>query len=128
MSYSAALYEKTKDLIEARKARAEADAEQRRSVFSQAEPEYAKYKNEMILAVKEAVKAISMSPDDAAVLLEKQKLRNLQAQQEIKRLLRKHFLPEDFLETKYFCKSCEDTGVKDNRLCSCYIELLKQLS
>lgn len=128
MPYSVELYEKTKDLIAARKLKAEADAEERRSAFALAEPKYISCKNEMILAVKEAVNAISMDPDDAAVLLEKQKIRNLQAQQDIKRLLAEHSLPEDFLDVRYFCKECEDTGVKNNRLCTCFIEQLKQFA
>lgn len=128
MPYSAELYEKTKDILAARKLKAEADAEERRGAFSLAEPEYVKYKNEMILAVKEAVNAISMDPDNAAILLEKQKIRNLTAQQDIRRLLAEHSLPQDFLDVRYFCKECEDTGVKNNRLCTCFIEQLKQLA
>lgn len=128
MPYSTELYEKTKEIIEARKLRAEADAEERRAAFRLAEPEYGRFKDEMIAAVKEAVKAISMDPDKAAVMLQQQKIRNLRAQDEIKKLLAKHNLPEDFLQTRYFCKNCGDTGVKDNRLCSCYTEQLKQLA
>lgn len=128
MPYSVELYEKTKEIIAARRSKAEADAQERRSAFALAEPEYTHYKNEMILSVKEAVTAISLDPDDAAVLLEKQKLRNLQAQQEIRRLLLSHSLPEDFLDIRYFCPVCEDTGVKDNRLCTCFIEQLKKLA
>lgn len=128
MPYSVELYEKTKEILEARKQRAEADAEERRALFAAAEPEYVKCKNEMIASVKEAVAAISMDPDAAAELLERQKIRNLTAQQTIKRLLKKHSLPEDFLDVRCLCKSCGDTGVKDNRLCSCYIDQLKQLA
>ena len=128
MPYSTELYEKTKEIIEARRLRAEADSEEKRAAFALAEPEYKKLKEEMILTVKEAVKAISMAPDEASVMLQQQKIKNLQAQQEIKKLLLKHGLPENFLDTRYFCKNCGDTGVKDNRLCSCYIEQLKQLA
>lgn len=128
MPYSAELYDKTKEIIEARKQRAESDAEERRSAFALAEPLYKQYTNEMILSVKEAVKAIGMAPEKAAVFIEKQKTRNLQAQESIKELLKKHNLPKDFLDVRYFCKECEDTGVKNNRLCSCYTELIKQLA
>lgn len=128
MSYSAELYEKTKEMIAERRTRAEAQAEERRSSFALSEPEYVRCKNEMILSVKEAVNAISLDPDEAAVLLEKQKIRNLQAQQQIRLLLAKHALPEDYLDVRYTCPVCEDTGVKDNHLCSCYIDLLKQLA
>lgn len=128
MAYSGELYEKTKEIIEARKQKAESDAAERRSAFALAEPEYEKYKKEMIDSVKEAIQAISLNPDEAAVLLEKQKIRNLQAQQEIKRLLSAHSLPENFLDVRYFCPECEDTGVKNNKLCSCYINQIKQLA
>ncbi|MBR3767685.1 MAG: ATP-binding protein [Clostridia bacterium] len=128
MPYNKEIYEKAQEIIEQRRK----DAENKNSaiirLFETMEPEYSALKKEMINSVKEAVKAIDMSPEKAAEFIQQQKIRNLTAQQNIKLLLKKHSLSENYLEIKYFCPECEDTGFKDGKLCECHIKLLKDLA
>ncbi len=128
MPYSRDIYEKAQEIIDKRKK----DAENKNSaiikLFESLEPEYKELKKEMISSVKETVKAIDMSPEKAAEFIQHQKIRNLTAQQNIKLLLKKHSLPDDYLEIKYFCSDCEDTGFVENKLCDCHIKLLKDLA
>lgn len=128
MPYKREIFEKAQEILDKRRNQAEAKNTAVMMMFENTEPLYREYKNEMIASVKEAVKAIDMSPDKAAEFVEKQKIRNLAAQQNVKKLLEKHGLPEDYLEVKYFCPICEDTGVTGTRLCTCHIELLKDLA
>ncbi len=128
MPYTKEIFEKAQDILDKRRNQAEAKNTAVMMMFENIEPEYSEYKNEMIASVKEAVKAIDMSPDKAAEFVQQQKIRNLTAQQNVKRLLQKHSLPEDYLEVKYTCPVCDDTGINGTRLCECHIELLKELA
>lgn len=128
MPYKREIFEKAQEILDKRRNQAEAKNTAVMMMFENTEPLYREYKNEMIASVKEAVKAIDMSPDKAAKFIDEQKIRNLTAQQNVKKLLEKHGLPEDYLEVKYFCPECEDTGVVGTKLCSCHINLLKDLA
>lgn len=127
MPYTIEMFENAQQIIDERRAGNEAEAERRREEFSRLEPAYAHWKNEMIASVAEVVRAVELSPEKARALIEKQKRRNLDAQSEIRALLKKHGLPENHLETRYTCALCEDTGVRNGRLCTCQIEVLKNM-
>ncbi len=128
MPYTREIYDKAQEIIDKRKKDAEDKVSAKTRLFEAMEPQYTEYKNEMINSVKEVVKVIDMSPEKAPEFIQKQKIRNLTAQQNIILLLRKNNLPDDYLETKYFCPVCEDTGFNESRLCSCHIEVLKKLA
>lgn len=128
MPYTREIFEKAQEVLDRRRNQAEAKNSAITLMFENMEPEYTKYKNEMIASVKEAIKAIDMSPLDAPKFIEEQKIKNLTAQQNIRKLLEKHGLPEDYLEVKYACPECNDTGVIGTKLCECHIELLKTLA
>ncbi len=128
MPYTKEIFEKAQEVLDRRRNQAEAKNSAITLMFENTEPEYTKYKNEMIASVKEAIKAIDMSPLDAPKFIEEQKIKNLTAQQNIRKLLEKHGLPEDYLEVKYACPECNDTGVVGTKLCECHIELLKALA
>ena len=128
MPYTPEIFEKAKEIIEKRKADAENKNTAVMRMFEKLEPEYTEAKNEMISSVKEVIKAIDMSPENAKEFIQQQKIINLRAQERIRGLLIKHSLPEDYLDIKYFCPVCEDTGIKGGRLCSCHLELLKKIA
>ena len=128
MAYNRDIYEKAQKIIDDRRDEAEKKAEARAKLFDALEPEYGKLRKEMIESVKEAIRAIDMKPEDAPEFLQRQKIRNLEVQQQIKALLHKHDLPEDYLEVRYHCPVCQDTGIDGNRLCECHLEVLKKLA
>ncbi len=128
MAYTKEMFEQAQQIIDARREENEAGAEGRRRLFESLEPDYKKWKTEMIDSIQSVLRAIEMSPEKAQTLIEEQKNRNLAAQQEIQVLLRKNGLAPDYLETKYTCPRCEDTGVSDGKLCACQIEVLKNLA
>ena len=128
MAYNRDIYEKAQKIIDGRREDSEKKAEARARLFDSLEPEYGKLRKEMIESVKEAIKSIDMKPEEAPTFLQQQKIRNLNAQQQIKALLAKHDLPEDYLEVRYHCPVCQDTGIDGNRLCECHLEVLKKLA
>ena len=103
MSYTREMFESARTEIENRRISSENKAEQRRRDFEKKEPEYAVLRNTMISSVREAVKAINMKPEKAALFIEEQKEKNLSAQRRIKELLIKNNLPSDWLEVHYYC-------------------------
>ena len=87
MPYTREIFEKAQEILDRRRNQAEAKNTAITMMFENTEPEYAQYKAEMISSVKEAIKAIEMSPEKAAEFIQEQKIRNLTAQQNIKKLL-----------------------------------------
>ena len=128
MAYNRDIYENAQKIIDDRRRKSEMAAEDRARLFDSLEPEYGRLRREMIESVREAISSIDMKPEEAALFLQKQKLRNLDAQQQIRALLQKHDLPEDYLEIHYSCPVCQDTGIDGNRLCGCHLEVLKKLA
>ena len=128
MALNSEIYEKAEEIIKKRKLDAEMKAEAKMRLFETLEPAYKEYKDEMINSVQDAIHSITMNPEEVAKFVQEQKIRNLTAQQNVKLLLRKHDLPDDYFEVKYFCPLCGDTGIVENRLCECHIELIKQMS
>lgn len=53
---------------------------------------------------------------------------NLQAQEMIRRLLKEHGYPEDYLELHYTCEKCHDTGYFQQKYCICLTDLIAKLS
>ena len=53
---------------------------------------------------------------------------NLQAQEMIRRLLKEHGYPEDYLELHYTCEKCNDTGYLQQKYCTCLTDLIAKLS
>ena len=53
---------------------------------------------------------------------------NLQAQEMIRRLLKEHGYPEDYLELHYTCEKCNDTGCFQQKYCTCLTDLIAKLS
>ena len=66
MAYNREIYEKAQQMIDARREKAEQNAEARARLFDSLEPEYGKLRQEMIQSVKEAIKSIDMNPEEAA--------------------------------------------------------------
>lgn len=126
MAYKREMFEKAKQIIDKRRTDAEEAAEARRRDFEKKVPEYGELRNILIRSVTEAMKTINMDRENAAVVIEEQKNKNLAAQRRIKELLAENDLPEDWLEIKYTCPVCSDTGYNETKLCSCYIDLLKK--
>ena len=127
MAFSAKFYEQAKGIIDKRREKAETEAESRRAQFNLEEPEYRKYRLELIKTVRDTVTVFGMEPDKAAEHMARLRAANLAAQENIKRLLQKHGYAPDYLEEHYSCKNCLDTGEKDGKLCECMINEVKRL-
>ncbi|MBR1779044.1 MAG: ATP-binding protein, partial [Clostridia bacterium] len=50
---------------------------------------------------------------------------NLKLQNELKEILKKASLPTNYLELKYDCEKCKDTGYIDGKMCTCLKNMLR---
>lgn len=60
--------------------------------------------------------------------MEDLKEKNIQAQKIIKNLLTIHGYPEDYLQIKYTCEKCFDTGFINNEKCECLQKLIAKIT
>ncbi len=90
-------------------------------------PELISIEKEISSAGLDLVKAVGMG-QDAQKYIEGLAKKNLAAQKKRTELLAAAGFPKDYLEVKYSCQKCLDTGFVEGYRCSCYGELLKSLA
>lgn len=72
--------------------------------------------------------SIIRSGENVSEKIAELKSKNLQAQKMIRELLVQRGYPENFLEVKYFCEKCSDTGYVGNEKCSCFKNLIASMN
>lgn len=125
MRYSESIYSAAEAELKKRRERAEELAQIRHKEVSAKYPELNIIENAMKTAVLETIRNLGKSGGTAVAELAK---RSLEAQEERKLLLKAAGYPEDYLEPQYSCKRCNDTGLIDGKLCSCQLDILKQVA
>ncbi len=110
-----------------RKSKAENLQQQHRNEVLLRIPEIAAAERELAQTGLDVVKAIGMGAD-AETYLKNLAKTNLALQAKIKSLLKGNGYPEDYLQTDYVCKKCEDTGYIEGSPCSCRKILLRELA
>ncbi len=127
MAYKHSVYLKARDLMEKRRRKAESEQSARHSAAVARCPEIAKVESEMASHGAEAIKAVGMGGDVEQYILSIAK-KNLEMQEKRKKLLLENGLPEDYLDMKYTCSICKDTGSHDGFYCRCYRELVREVA
>lgn len=127
MSYKRSVYIKAKEILAERKTTAERDAEMRHSAAVALCPEIAKVEREMASHGADVVKAVGMGAD-LDEYIRNLAAANLKAQAKRKELLKGAGFPEDYLEVKYTCEICKDTGYNKEFYCQCYRKLIRDVA
>jgi DNA replication protein DnaC len=127
MSYKKSVYIKAKEILAERKATAEREAEMRHSAAVALCPEIAKIESEMAAHGADVVKAVGMGAD-LDEYIKNLAMANLKAQAKRKELLKNAGFPEDYLEVKYTCEICKDTGYNKEFYCQCYRKLIRDVA
>lgn len=127
MSYKRSVYIKAKEILAQRKATAEREAEMRHSAAIAMCPEIAQIEREMASHGADVVKAVGMGAD-LDEYIKNLAIANLKAQARRKELLKGAGFPEDYLETKYTCEICKDTGYNKEFYCQCYRKLIRDVA
>lgn len=127
MSYKKSVYIKAKEILSQRKHAAERDAEVRHSAAVVLCPEILNIEREMASHGAEVVKAVGMGAD-ADEYIKNLAAANLKAQAKRKELLKSAGFPEDYLDVKYTCEICKDTGYNKEFYCQCYRKLIRDVA
>ena len=127
MSYKKSVYIKAKEILAQRKATAEREAEMRHSAAIAMCPEIAEIEREMASHGADVVKAVGMGAD-VDEYVKNLAAANIRAQARRKEILRSAGFPEDYLEVKYTCSICRDTGYNKEFYCQCYRKLIRDVA
>lgn len=139
MAYSKAIYDKALEIIKKRKNDAEITSAERRNELSLKYPEFALIENELAKTGREIIGAYALPKDKINERLGEIRKKNGELREARKDLLKALGFSEDYLDIKYTCSECEDTGFIEERdetrgvsygtrLCNCHTELLKKLA
>lgn len=127
MKYSNEIFEEAKTIIKKRKRDAELKGEYKKAEFFRTCPEARKVSEKIGSTGSRAAMAV-IRGGDVKEYLEKLKAENLSLQEEFNSLLIQNGLSKEDISPSYFCKNCNDTGYKDNKICSCLSSLLKKIT
>lgn len=129
MAYGEHVFYKAKNIMQKRRSGAEFELEERREKLLRDCPELLTLERELAATGQAVVRALDLpSPEEAAAYVMELKKKNLDIQSDIARLLKLSGLPGDYLEPRYECRKCGDTGVADGKLCSCFRQLMRTLA
>ena len=90
-------------------------------------PELAQVEREMASHGADVVKAVGMGAN-LDEYIKNLATANLRAQAKRKELLKSAGFPEDYLDVKYTCEICKDTGYNKEFYCQCYRKLIRDVA
>lgn len=126
MKFSEIIYQKAEIALKSRRDQAEKLHDMRRKEFIAKNPQLLDIENDMKNAALQVIKGVGANGNKLNIA--EIAKRNLEAQAARKELIIAAGYPEDYLDVPYTCKSCNDTGILNGRLCECHLQLLQQLS
>ena len=126
MPYPLEIVKKSRELLAERREKATAEAIERRMAVSRRAPRALEIEREISTTSARLASAV-LSGEDVAAQVRKIREFNLQKQRELSEALRSGGFSPDVLEPRYHCALCRDTGAFQGRLCSCVVQLEKEL-
>lgn len=127
MAYKRSVYIKAKETLDNRKKKAEQEREIRHAEVIMKCPEIHEVETEMAKCGADVVKAIGMGAD-AVEFVKNLEIKNLASQEKRHFLLKEAGYPEDYLDARYTCSICKDTGYHGAFFCSCYKKLIREIA
>ena len=124
---SSKTYNKALEIINNRRVRAKSENDRHFSEIERQIPEVAEINRQLSFTSIEILKAIN-SGNNTLGQLKAMEVKNRQAQEMIASLLVSRGYPADYLDIKFTCSKCSDTGFYDGKRCSCLEELIGKLS
>lgn len=127
MSYSKKTYLTAQAKIEKRRRYALDALEERKSRAYAAIPELHDIQSKIAACGAQVIGAFAKgSGSEGRAFVESLAKQSLSAQEKRKELLKKAGFPEDYLQPRFTCSICEDTGVTENGICDCQRKLLTE--
>ncbi|MCD7800093.1 MAG: ATP-binding protein [Ruminococcus sp.] len=116
------------DIISKRHAEAIATYEERINKVEKEIPEIVHLNSEIANTSKNIIIASLTKGIDIKSRIDEIKRANLYAQRKASELLISHNYSSDYLDIKYYCPKCSDTGYIDDDYCECVNNLVKQIN
>ena len=126
MSYSRQTYDTAKAKLDAIRQQAIRENEERRSAFVAINPEYAELDREIAQTSIRLTRVMLSGQKDIAETIAQIRDSNLEMQQRQLDILRANGCPDDFLQPKFHCAKCSDTGYIDGKMCACFKDILQK--
>ena len=127
MSYTRETLAAVERILAQRKTAAESQQLERTEQIIAEIPAVAVLRRKLAITMTEVIKSLG-SGSDAGSLIKDISEKNLEIQKEIGDLLEAKGYERDFLETKYTCPDCKDTGYINGDSCACRLALLKEVA
>ena len=129
MKFSPEICTKAQRIIDDRRSKAELQLENRRTEVYKNVPEVIEIEKQETNAVVELTKLIINRKGNLTDNFERIKKNNLDAHDFKREILTSHGYPEDYLEIKYNCTICSDTGFDiGGKRCSCFVKIASRLA
>ena len=122
------LYEKAQGILNRRRQEALVSAQKRRAAALARIPQILDLEDQMAETSIQLTKLVLSGKEALDAVMPQIVQENLAAQQKIRDLLAEHHFPEDYLDTKFTCPHCRDTGFAMGERCSCLEQLVRQLA
>lgn len=124
MAFDKLTFERAENEIKQRRLASENRLNIRTSEIEEKIPEIIEINRNLSQTSIELSKLFLQKKDSFKENFEKIKSNNLQGQEMIKTLLKKHGYPENYLEPSYVCPECHDKGYINSERCACFKKLL----
>ena len=128
MGYAKEIYRQAQQELDRRREQALQGAARRREELGRELPQLEELNRRLSQTGLDAAKAAIGGGEDAPLLIQRLRERNLQLQHRREEILRSAGLPADYLEVHYTCPTCQDTGYVGQKPCTCLVKLLRQLA
>lgn len=125
MAYKQSVYIKAKNILDERRYKANAERDARHSAAVLKCPQIAKIEQEMAQCGTAVIKALALGGDSRENIDALSK-KSLEAQKKRKEALKESGFPENYLDVRYTCNKCRDTGFHEGYYCECYKKLIKE--
>lgn len=123
------IYDKAHSILSQRRAKALAENDIRIQEINSKIPEIKEINDALYNTGKELIRIITESKGaDVNRKIEQIKQNNLGAQQIAKQLLTANGYPEDYLDVRYICPKCSDTGYINGNICTCLNRIFAALN
>ena len=127
MKYSIDVLRQAGEIVNARRKNAISIFEQNKKLAYEKIPELYEIDSELSMSASMISREVLSRNGDFAAALNKIKERNHLLTQRKKELLIQNGFSKDFLDIKYSCKKCNDSGFVDAMPCECLVEVISSL-
>lgn len=120
------IYDKAHEIMSLRREKAQAENDRRIQEINSRIPEIRKINNTLFNTGKELLGIIGKG-GNIEENVENLRMKNLEAQEKIRNILVADGYSPDYLNMRYDCEKCKDTGYLENSFCDCMKQLCGQL-